>query len=263
MFANGLILVRDIIVAYCFVRICNCILEWRLTTAIAPVIFLAILRPAAIAELLIMIWFMLLVTDHLSLKGKTVRHITFWALVIIGGAIVIVNNLSTLSRYAMQISGGVRTFVLGSDSSSDSTLHVFYELPLLLRIPLMSFYYFIMPTFSVKAFSNYGYFSIRDGYYALFGLMNLFLLPRFINSFSYSFFRSEEKRMKYITLLFILMMVFISQLSTVTRHKTGFIFLYYVACVYGKDHYTRNSKYFGWICSCVLALFYITKFIAA
>jgi hypothetical protein len=258
MFSNGLLILRDIVVACCFVVASNCILKWKIKTLIISVVCLALLRPAAIVEFAIMAWFMLLVSDHLKLDSKKTRHITFWILVTAIIILVALNNVSTITRYMSQLSGGVRTFVLDA-GDENSTITKFYHLPALLRILLMSFYYFIMPTFNVKSFYNHNIFVIRDGYYSIFGLINLILLPRYINGFVYSIWHDKDKRMKYIAMLYIIMMIFVSQLSTVGRHKTGFVFLYYTVSVYGKYHYTNNSRIIGYICSGVLCSFYFMK----
>lgn len=258
VFSNGLILMRDVIVAWCFVAACNCVLSWKLRPLLFPVICMIALRPAAIAEFAIMAWFMLLASDHLKLEGKKKRHITFWILGVAVSFLVAVNNISTIMRYASQISGGMRISTM-SLVTDDNTLRHLYNFPVLLRIPLMAFYFFISPTFNIDAFFNGNVFEIRDGVFHLFGLMNLVLLPRFINGFVYSMRFDKNRQMKYVSILFIILMIFISQLSTIIRHKTGFIFLYYVVASYGKYHRTKTSVLIGYACSAVLTIYYIVN----
>lgn len=258
MFSNGLVLVRDIIVAWCFVAACNCILTWDIKFLILPIICMVALRPATIAEFAIMAWFMLLITDNFGMEEKNKRHLTFWILGLAAGFLVAFNNIPRIMMYISQVSDGIRISAK-SLLADDSLLLRMYDYPILVRVPLMAFYFFISPIFSVKAFFNNDVFVIREGVFGLFGLMNLVLLPRFINGFMYSFRLKKGKNMKYIAVLFIIMMVFISQLSTVIRHKTGFVFLYYTVASYGKYYKTKNSILIGNACCIVLTIYYILK----
>lgn len=252
MFSNGLVLVREAWIACGIVYIINCMLDSKIVKMIPGFLFLAFLRPAAVIEVLLLIWFIILATKDFHNNSKS-RLFTLAICVAIIGIGVIASKYSVIMQYFSSFNGLTRTTQI--NAADDTTLSFFYGLPALLRVPTMTLYYFLMPLFNVGYFVDGSRFIIRDGYYTLFGLANLILLPRFINGFCYAY-RNKVKNIYYIGLSFIVMMLFLSQISQVTRHKTAFVFLYYIVCAFGKKRGTRFSQLVSLATSGMLIAFY-------
>ena len=256
MLSSGLVLIRDAWVATLFIIITERMWKEKYINALPAIGLLLYLRVGAILELLFLIWF--IINAKSEKQTKRAYLILFLLVSAVVGVIFLRQYSDLFDYYFSQLNGLTRTGII-SETASD-TRSVMYRLPSVLRIPLMTILYIIMPTFNIGTFFKDGIFNIRNFIYTLFGLTNLYLLPNYINAVFYSF-KYKEKTIRAFAVCFIVMMVIVSQIDQVARHKTAFVYLYYLVAVYGVSHSTSTSKLVGKLSAVCLLAFYVFSFI--
>jgi hypothetical protein len=241
LFANGLILVRDGLIALFFTLSLYSSLKKKYLLLILSLVLLFYLRLASgILSLGSIIFLTKLFSDNKTYKFY---FQTFFILVILF-AIVVINY-----EYINTVLGGniffretfADTFVSQFEGSA---LSIISSYPFIVRVPIGTIYFILSP-FIVSSVYNSGYFSIISIFSIFYSLLNIFLIYYFVIALI-TYFRFKERKYIYIFVLFIIMMLILSQMSLQIRHKTMLMPIYYLLVAYGIN-YNKDVSTYKWI----------------
>jgi hypothetical protein len=265
--ANGLILVRDGLLATCFAGALYAVLSTRPILLVFFLFGTAFLRLPAAILLMASIWFIVMFgrVPFQTLAGWPLRHRWLWLASLLVVPVVTAVGLyvaagDLIQSRLMAVQGLFRDQFLSEfvfdQSQRDQGTATFYainQLALPIRLPLAFLFYFGAPFLAVDTLTVHGALIPRQvmlGAYAI-------LFIAYAGWFVRGLVRALDERNRAIlalAIIFCLDLLILSQASMQIRHKVELMPLMYVIVAYGWRYRQRDAVIIGLAVSAGVAL---------
>lgn len=229
LIANGLVLVRDGIVATFFLGVLYYYLKKNNYLLIFMLLFLILIREESGLQAIVVLLIIYFLKQNIS---KKIGLIVFSVCITIILCYLYQEKILALTGGSFFYRKNfVEGFLASNGNGKNGGIYKIQQLNILLRVPLSMLAFYLSPLMSLKTIYIENVFFIRNFlYYFLYPIINLFCIGYFTKML---FFIKKDKNLQFIFFSYLFLLYFVSQFSFQIRHTTMYMPLYYILCSYG------------------------------
>ncbi len=259
---NGLILIRDGWTAMLLIASIYFFLKKKYILLALATTLCFYIRIASGVQLVIALAFLASYQFYIN-RTDPIKKVIVALYSIAGFSLIVLYYFPLLYSYA--VAKGIteniifrEAFVEGFIAKSEeltgraATIYTVYHQPFYIRIPFGILFFLCLPFLSVDSLMREGIFIPRNFIMQLFPILFLFYFKWLIQAILYSW-KKLDSRIILIAMIFVFLLLLISQISIQPRHKTMLMPIFYILVSYGFYRKTHFGSSLGLISSILLA----------
>ena len=251
MMSVGLIIMRDVLCSTLVLTAFLCFEKRKFVFFCFLVGLILYLKLGYIVFLCVILSIYLIMQEKLISKSKTwafIKIVMAAFIFLIAFVTIILPNLSEITGGRLTPESLFRESFIDylQDNNEGSSLAKIYQLPLIIKLPLLIIAFFVIPPLSPDF--------IREGYFSIGAFMQNFLSPIywfFVYIFFFDFcfsYRKLSTQAKCVLYISVLLALALGMISLQTRHKVVLMPFIYIIISYAVTNEMRKKRYLSAIC---------------